>query len=107
MVFRFLYLTTSRHDRSLIECERLLSAENDEHNRGKQPAPWKDSVHHKGPRANSMALHASNLTMMALCWLEVNLGKILDANDILIARGGRSNERWDACSCFCRGLSQQ
>lgn len=54
-----------------------------------------------------MALHASNLTMMALCWLEVNLGRILDANDILNARGGRNNERWDACSCFCRGLSQQ
>lgn len=54
-----------------------------------------------------MALHASNLTMMALFWLEMNLGKILDANDILIARGGRNNERRDTCSCFCRGLSQQ
>lgn len=107
MVFRLLSLTTSRHDRSLIEGERLQSAENDKHIRGKQPGPWKDSVRHKGPRGRTRWRYMPNLTMMASFWLEVNLGKILDTNDILITRGSRNNERWGACSCFCRGLSQQ
>lgn len=39
MVFRLLSSTTSRHDRSSIKGERVLSAESDERKRGKQPPP--------------------------------------------------------------------
>lgn len=75
MAFRLLSSTTSRHDRSSIEGERLLSAENDEHNRGKQPAPWKDSVVHKDPMGRTRCRTCVKFTMMALCWLKVSLGE--------------------------------
>lgn len=57
MVFRLLSSTTPRHDRSSIEGEGLLSAENDECNRGKQRVPWKDSVIHKDPRGEHDRAH--------------------------------------------------
>lgn len=60
----------------------------------------------KTRRGELDGVHGSNLTMMALRWFEVSVGNILDTNDILLARGGRNNGRWDACSCFCRHLAQ-